>query len=321
MKIVKLTFNYDWPIFRQTKAYSQIWGDYKFIIDENLKACDFWIIYSDYKLQPETVKCNPENTIFIPAECYATSPRFTQTFLNQFGLILTVQRELKHKNIKYTHNANPWFVGRSYDELIDVIPPNKTKLISVVTSNKVFTEGHQKRYDFVMALKKHFGDKIDLFGRGINDFEDKWDVLADYKYTVAIENDYCDDWVTEKYFDCMLSNTLPFYYGCPNLETIVDKNSFIRIDINKLEEAITVIEDAIENNEYENRLKILNNQKIKSLNNDQLFPLLTSILDDLDANLKKKKITLKINKRSKLSKKIISIKRHLSNLRHVKKTN
>ena len=68
-----------------------------------------------------------------------------------------------------------------------------------------------------MALKKHFGDQIDLFGRGLNDFEDKWDVLANYKYTVAIENDFCDDWVTEKYFDCILSNTLPFYYGCPNL--------------------------------------------------------------------------------------------------------
>ena len=125
MKIVKLTFNYDWPIFRQTKKHSQIWGNYKFIIDKDLKECDFWIVYSDYELQPETVKCNPQNIIFIPGECYATSPRFTQKFLDQFGLILTVQRELKHKNIKYIHNANPWFVCKSYDELIESAAPKK----------------------------------------------------------------------------------------------------------------------------------------------------------------------------------------------------
>lgn len=295
MKIVKLTFNYDWPLFRQTPAYSQVWGDYKFVIDETIKECDFWVIYCDYKLKKETVKCNPNNIIFIPGECYNTSPRFNQKFLNQFGLILTVQKELKHKNIQYTHNANPWFVGKSYDELLTKQNHSKTKLISVVTSNKAFTEGHKKRLDFVKKLKAHFGDKMDLYGRGINDFDDKWDVLADYKYTVAIENDWCDDWVTEKYFDCVLANTLPFYYGCPNLESIVDEQSFIRIDINNVEQSIKIIESAINNGVFEERQQVLENQKIKSLNEDQFFPWLANILDKQDVNAKKKEITLRLN--------------------------
>jgi hypothetical protein len=295
MILVKLTFNYDFPIFRQTENYSQIWGNYKFVIDDNLKECDYWIIYTDHNLKEETVKCNPKNVIFIPGECYNTSSKFTQKFLNQFGLVITVQRELKHKNILFSHNANPWFVGKSYNELHSNSIPDKTKLISVVSSNKAFTEGHRKRLDFVQKLKNHFGDKLEVFGRGINDFDDKWDVLVDYKYTIAIENDFCDDWVTEKYFDCIYANTLPFYFGCPNLEKIVDKNSFIRIDIDNFENTVQIIENSIAKNEFENRLEIVQNQKIKSLNEDQFFPWIVNFLDDKNPNLKKELFELKLN--------------------------
>ena len=292
MKIVKLTFNYDFPIFRQTPNFSQIWGDYRFIIDENLVECDFWIVYSDYKLISEKVKCNPKNVIFIPAECYNTSPKFAQKFLNQFDTIITVQRELKHKNIIYAHNANPWFINKSFDELISAESPKKTKLMSVVSSNKAFTEGHRKRLDFVQKLKEYYGDQLDVFGRGINDFDDKWDVLADYKYSIAIENDYCEDWVTEKFFDCLYTETLPFYYGCPNLESYVDKKSFVRIDINDFDKTIETINLCIKNDEYQIRKEILSSGKIKSLNRDQFFPFMVSILDTMDSNLKKSKIKL-----------------------------
>jgi hypothetical protein len=295
MIIVKLTFNYDFPVFRQTENNSLIWGNYKFVIDENLKECDYWIVYTDYNLKAEKVTCNPENIIFIPGECFNTSPKFTKKFLNQFGLIITVQRELKHKNIIYSHNANPWFVGKSYDELNSTLIPDKSKLISVVSSNKVFTDGHRKRLEFVQKLKNHFGEQLDVYGRGINDFDDKWDVLADYKYTIAIENDFCEDWVTEKFFDCIYANTLPFYYGCPNLEQIVNKDSFIRIDIDNFEETVQIIENSISNSEFEKRKGLLQIQKIKSLNEDQFFPWIVSVLEAKNANLKKRVVQLKLN--------------------------
>ena len=316
MEIVKLTFNYDWPFFRQTPKFSQVWGNYKFIIDENLIECDFWIVYSDYKLTSEKVKCSPENVIFIPAECYNTSPKFTQKFLDQFGTLVTVQRELKHKNIIYTHNANPWFINKSFDELTTEASPQKTKLISVVSSNKAFTEGHRKRLDFVQKLKEYYGDKLDVFGRGINDFDDKWEVLANYKYSIAIENDYCDDWVTEKFFDCLYAQTLPFYYGCPNLEKYVDKKSFVRIDINNFDKTIETINLCIERDEYQIRKEILASEKIKSLNRDQFFPFIVAILDTMDCNLKKRKIKLtqntKTSNKSKIKSLLKKIYRYLS---------
>lgn len=293
MKIVKLSFHYDWPLFRQTPQCLGEWGDYKFIIDRDLKECDFWIIYTEYGLETETVRCNPENIIFVPGECYNTSPRFSQKFLDQFGMLVTVQRELNHRNIKLLHNANPWFIGKSYDELQALGIPKKSKLISVISSNKVFTEGHRKRLDFVEKIKSHFGDQIDVFGRGIKDFDDKWDVIADYKYTIAIENDDSEDWVTEKFFDCLYARTLPFYYGCPNLENIVNKDTFIRIDIDNLEESIKTIEKTIEADEFEKRKNLLNTEAIKSLDTDQFFPFFEGILDTLDADAPKQNISLK----------------------------
>jgi hypothetical protein len=305
MRVVKLTFNYDFPIFRQTPNFSHTWGNYKFVIDEKLKECDFWIIYTDYKLVIETVKCNPNNVIFMPGECFNTSPKFNQNFLDQFGTIITVQRELKHNNIIFTHNANPWFINKSFDELNSETEPVKTKLISVISSDKAFTEGHIKRLDFVKKLKTHFGDKLDLFGRGLNDFDDKWDVLADYKYSIAIENDYCQDWVTEKYFDCLYSNTLSFYYGCPNLEKYVNGKTFIRIDINNFEKAIEIIENAINKEEYEKRATIMTKEKIKSLHRDQFFPFIVAILDNMNSALKKEKFKLILNNKTSTQQSII----------------
>ena len=315
MKIVKITYNFDWPLFRQTPKSSQVWGDYKFVIDDDLKECDYWVVYSDYCLKQETVNCAPENIIFIPGECYNTSPRFSQKFLDQFGLILTVQRELHHRNIRYTHNANPWFIKKTFDELVTEGAPNKSKMISVITSNKSFTEGHRKRLVFVRKLKEHFGDQMDLFGRGINDFEDKWEVIAPYKYSIAIENDFCEDWVTEKFFDCIYANTLPFYYGCPNLEATVDKKSFIRIDLNDFDATVKVIEEALENQAFEKRSKAIEEQKLKSLYTDQFFPWLAAILGEQNDNAAKKKITLILNEPE------MSINEQIkSKLRRVKKS-
>ena len=250
------------------------------------------------------MKCNPKNIIFIPGECYETSPKFSQKFLDQFGTIITVQREIKHKNIIYSHNANPWFIGKSFDELISLKTSKKTKLISVISSNKSFTEGHKKRLDFVKKLKDYYGDKLDIFGRGINDFDDKWEVLANYKYSIAIENDFCEDWVTEKFFDCLYAHTLSFYYGCPNLEAIVNEKSFIRINIDDFEDCVKIIDESLKNEEFEKRIEVLQKESLESLNRDQFFPFLEKILNQMDDKAGKKNITIQsdseINKKNKL---------------------
>lgn len=289
---VKITFPYDWPLFRQTIGSIGAWGDYQFYLNHDIAECDFWIVFTDFNLLKETCKCPPQNVIFLPSEPYSIA-KYSTKFLNQFGLIITCQREISTSNVSYNLGGHPWFVNKTYDDLIAMSPVKKNKKISIITSNKVFTEGHKKRFDFAMKLKEHFNDDIDLFGRGVNSFDDKWDVLAPYKYSITIENSNYDDYLTEKFFDCHLAYTHPIYYGCPNAEKYFSENSFSRIDINKFDESVRVIEGILnDENHYQNSLPYLVTEREKVLNKYNLFPLLVSYLQTMNADLKREEVTL-----------------------------
>lgn len=287
MKIVKLTFNFEFPIFRQTSGELGIWGDYKFIIDSSLPECDYWVIYSDYKLVKEKCRCPKENIYFLPAECFNTSNNFPAQFLAQFGKIITVQKQITGANVIYNQNANPWFVERSYDQLLKLKMPEKSKLISIITSNKQHTLGHKNRLQFALKLKNYFGDQVDLFGRGIHDFDEKYSVLAPYKYSIAIENDFEDDWMTEKVVDPILTYTMPIYYGCPNIDKYLTDNSYLRIDINDFEYSVRIIEDALRENKYDIFLNNVIEERYNVLNNLQLFPMLVGFFEPSQNSLKK----------------------------------
>ena len=48
--------------------------------------------------------------------------------------------------------------------------------------------GHIKRRSFLQFIQNNASIDIDLFGRAVRAIEDKWDGLAPYKYSLAIEN-------------------------------------------------------------------------------------------------------------------------------------
>jgi hypothetical protein len=85
----------------------------------------------------------------------------------------------------------------------------KSKMISMISSNKRMCEGHLKRLEWIERI----GDQVDLYGRGFNEIELKEDGLCDYMFSVAIENDASDTYFTEKLTDCFVMGTVPVYYG------------------------------------------------------------------------------------------------------------
>ena len=101
-------------------------------------------------------------------------------------------------------NAVPWI----WEENRNIHP--KTKLVSMIASNKGWLRGHQNRLKWVEKLK----DKVDLFGTGRPfQLKDKEDGIRDYMFSVAIENDASDTYFTEKLTDCFVMGTVPVYYG------------------------------------------------------------------------------------------------------------
>ena len=106
---------------------------------------------------------------------------------------------------KYTiSNAVPWIWQQNR-----MIHP-KTKLVSMIASNKGWLRGHQNRLNWVEKLK----DKVDLFGSGRpNQLRDKEDGLRDYMFSVSIENDNSPGYFTEKLTDNFVMGTVPVYWG------------------------------------------------------------------------------------------------------------
>jgi hypothetical protein len=55
----------------------------------------------------------------------------------------------------------------------------------------------------------------------------KLDVLSRYKFSICIENQQLDGWVTEKMFDCMRAGCVPVYLGAPDVERWVPPECFV----------------------------------------------------------------------------------------------
>lgn len=183
--------------------------------------------------------------------------RYNSLFLAQFDLVITADRQTPHPNKVFVQAGLPWHAGSMTDggvllaepmqfEDFEKHDPVKTRLVSVVSSNKVFTEEHRVRLAFVEKLKEALGDQVDVFGRGIADFADKRDVLDSYRYHIALENCAIRDYWTEKLADPFLTLTFPIYHGCPNVLDYFSEGALRQIDIYKPDEAVAAIKDIID---------------------------------------------------------------------------
>lgn len=260
-------------ILKQTPSCSGRWEGVQFYANTDIESCDFYIVFEGLE-KKEKILCPPRNTIFVAAEP-SSLKQYDESFLAQFATIITCQRGMRHGNKYYNQPGHTWFIKKNYDELMHTESVQKSKLLSIVTSNKQESEGHKKRYEFCMKLKEYFGESADLYGRGINDFEDKWDVLAPYKYSIAIENYIEPDWVTEKIGDCFLAHTFPFYSGPENISKYYRKESLLQIDINNFELSAGKIAEIITDEfHYENNLPALLDSKTRYLDRISLIPML-----------------------------------------------
>ncbi len=274
-----------WNWIRQTPNSKGYWKGTTFIInDDTIKECDYYVVLGGLN-NPVSIKVKYA-TIFIAVENQDLQI-YEQNFLDQFDIILTHRRDIKHRHIINSVFPAYWFVGRTqnnevtlnwskgYDELMHLdCSKSKTKLISVIASNKRMIEGHNKRLFFVEKLKEHFGNKIDVFGRGINEIDDKWNAIAPYKYHVVLENSFFVDEVSEKLHDAFLGQAYPFYCGASNIYDYFPKNSLTCLDINSPEKAIQMIEECIKADTFENSIQTVKDAKQLTLNYYNLFDYL-----------------------------------------------
>ena len=85
--------------------------------------------------------------------------------------------------------------------------------------------------------------------------KDKDAFLGDYKFNIAFENASFKGYTTEKIVDAFAANTLPIYYGDPDVVNDFNEKAFINCnEFSSLEEAIEYVKK-VDQDDNENELK------------------------------------------------------------------
>ncbi|XP_046346252.2 glycoprotein 3-alpha-L-fucosyltransferase A-like isoform X1 [Haliotis rufescens] len=118
--------------------------------------------------------------------------------------------------------------GKNYEKLVK----EKTNSVAWFVSRCV---SHSQREKYVNELQKYVD--IDVFGR-CGDGKcgrDCYEKLKSYKFFLAFENSFCENYVTEKFFKTFLHDVIPVVRGDPNYKSlygsgyIIDTKDFATI--------------------------------------------------------------------------------------------
>lgn len=291
--LVRIDKDWSSPDFkRQSPSSSGVWNGITFT-DEPVKECDLLIVFNSPNRDIK-VKCPVGNKWLFTQESPIEIYRWQTNSFKYFDKVFTYWDSSVSNNIIHEQTALPWHIGKNYDELVKLSLneslPLKNKLVSWVTSNASHKEGHKLRMNLKNYLEQqHF--EFDLFGRGFNPIPDKFDGIAPYKYSLAIENYSCQDYWTEKIADCFLSWTIPIYWGATNILSYFPENSMIRIDPSDPLKSLEIIREAIDSNFFERNCEALAEARDLVLNKYQMFPHICGLIQKYESE----KFNTKVN--------------------------
>lgn len=172
----------------------------------------------------------------------------------------------------------------------------KENRVSSVISGKTHDEGQKIRIDFALFAQQFiewdnfgFNSHMIPWKNYLGSIEHKEEAIIPYKYSFNCENTFIDGYVTEKLIDCILCETLCFYYGCPNVVDFIDEDAFVLLDLGrendsdeekqlKWKKAVDLMIEAFETNLWEKRLPYIKAEKKKILGETSIFPTISNIL-------------------------------------------
>lgn len=194
---------------------------------------------------------------------------------------------LDHKN---TLNNVRWQMNQIPEKIVKSALPsnnNRDRLCSIL-GPKLMGPGHMHRVNFVKKMESYFSDDIiDIYGyKNYHNFKyyksplpnDDKAIISNYKYYFMCENNSKQNYATEKIWEPILCETLCFYWGCPNLEDYIDPKSFVRLDVNDMNKSLKIIDTALKEDWWSQRIDIIRKMKTKILNELAFFPTIERII-------------------------------------------
>jgi len=138
---------------------------------------------------------------------------------------------------------------------VEQIAVEKIKFCNFIYSN----ERAKERKEFFDILNKY--KKVDSGGNVFNNIgyrvDSKLDFIKDYKFTIAFENSSYRGYTTEKIFEPMMVQSIPIYWGNPNVKEDFNVKSFINVhDYGSFKEVVEKIKEIDTNDDlYQQMLR------------------------------------------------------------------
>ncbi len=180
-------------------------------------------------------------------------------------------------------NKSSGGINKTYNELLDETPINKTKNLSCIQSDKNNSWGHKLRHNFLGDFINKT-NCLDLYGgirysnKGLEN-NNKCSGLDDYRYTLAFDNqNTIKDFFGTQFTDAILRWTVPIYWGGANLSKYFPEGSYIELDIEN-EGEIERITRLIEEDDYNNRLKAIDKARRLILNEYNMWPIIEKVIE------------------------------------------
>jgi hypothetical protein len=174
----------------------------------------------------------------------------------RFYKILTKNKYL----LEEIHNTSFFYFGSTFIQNSDKINLQKKNMASLIASNQNRLTGHRLRHEVVQHIKNN-NFNVSVIGRGYRPFENKEDGLKSYRYSIVIENTSELDYFTEKVIDACLLETIPIYWGAPNISKYFDTRGFIVCEnIDQILQAIQTISI----DDYNSKVEWIMKNKVKA---------------------------------------------------------
>ncbi len=189
--------------------------------DRNVSPNESLVFYTDNFIQ------NPQpghkKKIALLIEPYTNQPSNYEWILQNnhlYDTVLTNEKKLLDKGENFVFFP---FGGCWVEESNRKITHNKTKLVSIIASNKAHLPGHKKRHELISK----FGGSLDVMGRGYRPIDSITEGLAPYMFSVVIENQSRDFFFSEKIINPIMTGTIPIYWGMPSIGEYFDTRGMI----------------------------------------------------------------------------------------------
>lgn len=280
MALVRIVKSWPRPdLMRQTPGGKGIWDGFQFTL-EPIEKCDYLIVLNRPS-QDTTVQCPPQHVWAVMQEPPSGQLALMHRGDRSYRRVYTSDDTLQGQRYIQSQPALPWHVNRDYDFLVQCGIPEKRRTLSWITSNAAVLQGHRDRLGFLDQIRDKL--EFDLYGKGIRYIEDKWDGLAPYRYSLAVENFSNPYYWSEKLADCFLAWAMPIYYGCTRISAYFPSEAMVCIDIHD-PLAIDKIRETVSSDLWRRNLDAIAQARRLVLDRYQLFPLVAKEIRHHESN-------------------------------------